>query len=119
MVIEGENATTQIVERLLYACRPLGVRYRKVHLASLTFGILDRRNVPLFVRCGDPGLGLWIELLGRANHPYLYYIDDNFWELQGDSPIAQYYHDPDIRQSLQFVVSHAHQLLPNSEVLPT
>ena len=117
MVIEDETATSQLVERLLYACRPFGVRYSKVLLASLTFGLLDRRTVPLFVRCGDPGLQLWIKLLRRANHPYLYYIDDNFWELQGDSPIAQYYRDPDVRQSLEFAVSHANQVLTNSDVL--
>ena len=117
MVIEGEIATTQLVERLLLGCRPFGVCYRKVSLASLTFGHLDRRTIPLFVRCGDPGLRLWIELLRRANHPYLYYIDDNFWELQDDSPVGQYYRDAGVRQSLEFAVSHANQVLTNSEVL--
>jgi glycosyltransferase involved in cell wall biosynthesis len=117
MVIEGEIATTQLVEQLLLACRPLGIRYRKVYLASLTFGHLDRWTVPLFVRCGDPGLGLWIELLRRAHHPYLYYIDDNFWEIQGDSPLVQYYRDPGVRQSLEFAVCHADRVLTNSQVL--
>jgi len=117
MVIEGEIATTQLVEQILHACRPFGVRYRKVYLDSLTFGHLDRWTVPLFVRCGDPGLRLWIELLRRAHHPYLYYIDDNFWELQDDSPLGQYYRDPSVRQSLEFAVSQANRVLTNSEVL--
>jgi glycosyltransferase involved in cell wall biosynthesis len=117
MVIEGEAATSQLVEQLLRACRPLGIRYTKVHVASLTFSHLDGRTIPLFVRCGDPSLRLWIELLRRAHHPYLYYIDDNFWEIQGDSPLARYYRHPDVRQSLEFVVSHANQVLTNSEVL--
>ena len=56
MVIEGEIATTQLVEQILHACRPFGVRYRKVYLDSLTFGHLDRWTVPLFVRWGSrPG----------------------------------------------------------------
>jgi len=117
MVIEGEAATSQLVERLLRACQPLGVRYTKVHFAALTFSHLDGRAVPLFVRCGDPSLRLWIDLLKRAHHPYLYYIDDNFWELQGDSPLVRYYRDPDVRHSLEFVVAHANQVLTNSEVL--
>jgi glycosyltransferase involved in cell wall biosynthesis len=55
--------------------------------------------------------------LRRAHHPYLYYIDDNFWELQDDSPLGQYYRDPRVRQSLEFAVSQANRVLTNSEVL--
>jgi glycosyltransferase involved in cell wall biosynthesis len=119
LVIEGEIATTQLIEQLLKACGRFGIRYRKVHLASLTFRHLDSETIPLFVRCGDPGLRPWIELLRRARHPYLYYIDDNFWELLDDSAVGQYYRDPDVRQSLEFAVSHADQVLTNSEVLAT
>ncbi len=119
LVIEGEIATTQLIERLLKACRRFGIRYRKIHLASLTLRDLDGGTIPLFIRCGDPGLRPWIELLHRAHHPYLYYIDDNFWELVGDSPLGRYYRDPGVRQSLEFAVSHADQVLTNSEVLAT
>jgi glycosyltransferase involved in cell wall biosynthesis len=117
LVIEGEIATTQLIEQLLRACVRFGIRYRKVHLASLRFRDLDRRTIPFFVRCGDPVLQLWIDLLRRAGHPYLYYIDDNFWELQDVSPLGQYYRDPGVRQSLRFAISHADQVLTNSEVL--
>jgi glycosyltransferase involved in cell wall biosynthesis len=117
MVIEGEIATTQLIEQLLKACGQFGICYRKVHLASLTFRDLHARTIPLFVRCGDPSLQPWIELLLRARHPYLYYLDDNFWELMDESPVGQYYRDPGVRQSLQFAVSHADQVLTNSKVL--
>ncbi len=117
MVIEGEIATTQLLEQLLRACGQFGIRYRKLQLDSLTFGDLDRRTIPLFVRCGDPALQLWIELLRRAGHPYLYYIDDNFWELQDDSAVGQYYRDPAVRETLELAVSHADQVLTNSDVL--
>jgi glycosyltransferase involved in cell wall biosynthesis len=117
LVIEGDGATAQLIERLLLACRPFGIRYRKVLLATLKFGDLDRRTVPLFVRCGDPALRLWVDLLRRARHPYLYYIDDNFWELLDNSPVGRYYRDTAVRQSLEFVISQADQVLTNSEVL--
>lgn len=117
MVIEDEIATTQLIEQVLHACHPLGIRYTKVRLADMTFGHLNSRTIPLFVRCGDPGLNLWIKLLRRARHPYLYYIDDNFWEIQGDSAVAQYYREPAIRHSLEFAVTHAHKVLTNSQVL--
>jgi len=117
LVIEGEIATTQLIEQLLKACGRFGISYRKVHLASLTLCHLDGGTIPLFVRCGDPSLRPWIELLHRAHHPYLYYIDDNFWELLDDTPVGRYYRDPGVRQSLEFAVSHADQVLTNSEVL--
>jgi glycosyltransferase involved in cell wall biosynthesis len=117
LVIEGEIATTQLIERLLKACGRFGISYRKVHLASLTLCHLDGGTIPLFVRCGDPGLHPWLELLQRAHHPYIYYIDDNFWELLDDTPIGRYYRDPGVRQSLEFAVSHADQVLTNSEIL--
>jgi len=117
LVIEGDIATTQLIERLLLACEPLGISYRKVYLASLTFRDLDPRSIPLFVRCGDPELPLWIEFLRRAHHPYLYYIDDNFWELQDETPLGRYYRDPGVRAALESAVSHAAQVLTNSEIL--
>jgi hypothetical protein len=117
LVIEGEIATTQLIERLLQASGQFGIRYRKILLGSLRLQDLERHTVPLIVRCGDPGLRLWIELLGRAGHPYLYYIDDNFWELQDDSPVGRYYRDPAVRESLAVAVSRASQVLTNSGVL--
>jgi hypothetical protein len=117
MVIEGEIATTQLLERVLQAGRRFGVVYRKTLLSSLTIADLNPRTVPLFVRCGDRSLRFWIKLLNRARHPYLYYLDDNFWEIQGDSPVALYYRDSEVQDTLRLAVSQAHQVLTNSEVL--
>jgi len=117
LVLEGEIATTQLIERLLQASGQFGIRYRKIHLASLRLQDFEGHAVPLFVRCGDPVLKVWIDLLRRAGHPYLYYIDDNFWELQDNSPVGRYYRDPAVRESLALVVSEASQVLTNSEVL--
>ena len=97
-----------------------GVRYRKVYLASLTFKDFDRRTIPLFVRCGDPGLRLWIELLRRAHHPYLYYIDDNFWELPGRfTPSLCTTAIPESGNLSRRGVSHANQVYsPTRKFLP-
>ncbi len=117
MVIEGEIATTQLLEQVLRASRRFGIAYRKALLSSLTIADLDPGTVPLFVRCGDRSLRFWIKLLNDARHPYLYYLDDNFWEIQGDSPVALYYRDSEVRDTLRLAVSQAHQVLTNSEVL--
>lgn len=117
MVIEGEIATTHLIERILLACEPYGVCYRKQLLSALTIQDFCPNTIPLFVRCGDPALEHWIDLLHRAKHPYLYYIDDNFWRIQGDSPLALYYQHPIIRHSLEFAVTHANGVLTNSDEL--
>jgi glycosyltransferase involved in cell wall biosynthesis len=117
MVIEGEIATTQLIERVLVACAPFGVRYRKRHLHSLRVQDFHRATIPLFVRCGDPALEIWIALLHRCRHPFVYYIDDNFWRIGGDSELARYYRHPRIRRSLEYAVSHAACILTNSEEL--
>ena len=117
MVIEGEIATTHLIERILLACKPYGIRYRKQLLSALKMQDFHPNTIPLFVRCGDPALEHWVDLLRRAKHPYLYYIDDNFWRIQGDSPLARYYQHPIVRNSLQHAVTHASAVLTNSDEL--
>ena len=117
MVIEGEIATTHLIEHMLSACRSYGVVYRKKFLSELTIADIRKTTIPLFVRSGDPSLRLWIEKLQNANHPYIYYIDDNFWKIEGDSPIAKYYQHPLIRHTLEIAVSSAHRVLTNSDLL--
>jgi len=117
LVIEGEIATTHLIERVLLACEPHGVRYRKQFLFALKTHDFHSNTIPLFVRCGDPALEYWIDLLRRAKHPYMYYIDDNFWRIKGDSPIARYYSHPVIRHSLEFAIANASSVLTNSDEL--
>lgn len=117
MVIEGEIATTHLIERILLACEPYGVRYRKKLLATLKIQDFYPNTIPLFVRCGDPVIEHWVDLLCWAKRPYVYYIDDNFWRIQGDSPLARYYQHPIIRRSLETAVTHASSVLTNSEEL--
>ncbi len=117
MVIEGEIATTQLIEQVLAAGAKFGIHVRKKLLSELTLKDFGKRTVPLFVRCGDPSLELWIKSMRRAGYPYLYYIDDNFWKIEGDSLIARYYQHPLVRRSLELAVSNAHCILTNSEVL--
>lgn len=119
MVIEGEIATTQLLERVLLACEPYGLCYRKQFLHSLRVQDFYSGTIPLFVRCGDPALEFWVDLLDRAKHPFLYYIDDNFWRIEGGSALAQYYRHPRIRRSLEYITSRARCVLTNSEELST
>lgn len=117
MVIEDDIATTQLIERVLVACSVYGVKYRKQYLKTLGAEDFRPGTVPLFVRCGDPSLVAWIRALAGAKHPYLYYIDDNFWRITGNSPLANYYRHPLIRRSLETAISQAAAVLVNSTEL--
>jgi hypothetical protein len=117
LIIEGEIATTQLIERMLSACKEYGIAYRKKLLSQLKIQDFLKNTIPLFVRCGDPSLKPWIELLTQANRPYIYYIDDNFWQIEGNSSLARYYQHPMVRDSLKSAISNAQSLLTHSLVL--
>jgi glycosyltransferase involved in cell wall biosynthesis len=114
MIIEAEFATTHLVELMLKACAPHGVTYRKRLLNQLSKDDFIPGTVPLFVRCGDPSLPGWIRLLADADWPYLYYLDDNFWRIEGDTPLARYYRHPLVRRSLDEAVKCARTVLVHS-----
>lgn len=114
MIIEDDIATTHLVERVLLAGQPDGVIYRKKRLSQLSLDDFDINTIPLFVRCGDPSCRYWIDLLRRARHPYLYYIDDNFWRIPGQSALAMYYQHPYVRRALEDAVNNADRVLTNS-----
>lgn len=117
LVIEGEIATTHLIEHMLSACKPYRIVYRKVFLSALKTSDIRKSTIPLFVRSGDPSLRLWIDRLHSANHPYIYYLDDNFWKIEGNSPIALYYQHPLIRHTLEAAVCGAYRVLTNSDLL--
>jgi hypothetical protein len=117
MVIEGEIATTYLIEQILTACADHGIRYRKQFLDKLRVADIKPNTIPLFIRCADPLLESWVELLTEAQHPYLFYIDDNFWEIKGKSPLARYYQHPLVRHSLEYAVSNADTIITNSKEL--
>ncbi|TPI40620.1 glycosyltransferase family 4 protein [Mesorhizobium sp. B3-1-6] len=119
MVIEAKIATTYLLEQIMGACRLHGVDYEVKFLNELEIGDITPNTIPMFVRCGDPLVLSWAQLLVDANRSYIYYIDDNFWRIRGESPLAVYYRHPLVRKSLQFAVSHAETVIVNSPELAT
>ncbi|MBZ9662162.1 glycosyltransferase family 1 protein [Mesorhizobium sp. ESP-6-4] len=119
MVIEAKIATTYLVEQIMRACGLHGVDYEVKFLNELRIDDVTPNTIPMFVRCGDPLVLSWAQLLVDANRSYIYYIDDNFWRIRGESPLAVYYRHPLIRKALQFAVSHAETVIVNSPELAT
>ncbi len=119
IIIEDDIATTYLIEQVLSACARHGIEYRKRYLSTLKIDDFEPTTIPLFVRCGDPLLEYWIDLLHRAKYPFLYYLDDNFWMITGESPLGIYYRQPAVRRSLEYAISHATLVLTNSSQLAT
>lgn len=117
IIIEAEIATTHLIEQVLRACERDGVRYKVQLLDKLTTADFTPNIIPLFIRCGDPRAHAWARTLVDARYPYLFYIDDNFWRIVGDSPLAEYYRHPAVRQSLEFIASNARTVITNSNQL--
>lgn len=114
VIIEAEIATTHLIERMLKACEPQGVSYKVQFLDRLEISDFTPNVLPLFIRCGDPRAHSWAQHLVDANYPYLFYIDDNFWRIVGNSALAEYYRHPTVRRSLEFIVSNAKAVITNS-----
>lgn len=117
LIVEADIATTQLTEQLLSECSSLSVRYKKVYLTELDEQVLSSNALPLFVRTADPVAISWMQCLRRSNIPYFYYIDDNFWLIEGDTALAKYYQHPIIRRSLKFAVEKANVVITNSVAL--
>ena len=117
LIVEADIATTQLTEQLLSECAKFGVSYRKVYLSALDEDVFSSAALPLFVRTVDPVAVYWMESLKRSNIPYFFYIDDNFWLIGGETPLAKYYRHPIIRRSLKFAVENAHTVITNSAAL--
>ncbi len=114
IIAEGDIATTQLIERIVAACAPHGVGYRKKLLMQVTAGDFSPGTLPLFIRCAAPAARRWTHALTAAKRDYVFYIDDNFWRIVGDSPLAAYYRHRLVRNSLEFTVANAALVITSS-----
>lgn len=117
LIIEGEIATTQLIEQVLAACLQYGISYRKVLLNKLSLDDIRPYAIPLFIRCGDPTMRYWVDILRYIGRPYVYYIDDNFWLIEGQSELARYYNSDEVRKTLDASVRGAAKVLTNTAPL--
>jgi glycosyltransferase involved in cell wall biosynthesis len=117
VVIEAEIATTQLVEQVIGACGPLGISSRTKRISDLRAQDISSRTLPLFIRCADPSSLPWAKALVGQRRPFVYYLDDNFWELDGDTPLTRYYSHPSVRHSLDYFVANASVVLTSSKIL--
>ncbi|MGL4338625.1 MAG: hypothetical protein ACRCST_17190, partial [Turicibacter sp.] len=99
---EAEIATTQLIEVVLGTQL---FNYEK-KLVSAGEGAIanDIDYLPLLIRGADPETVNLARNFVSESKPFVYYIDDNFWEIKGDTPLAKYYQHPIIRDGLKYIV---------------
>lgn len=117
VVIQGQTPTTEIV---LGALRCLEGHYsiKIVSVFQLELKDLYAGEFKLlFLRLCDPSLHPLLKLLNQRHIQYLYYIDDNFWELRGDTPVGHCYQNPQVQRFLTCVVKQAHCVIASTKNL--
>ncbi|MFM0278448.1 glycosyltransferase [Paraburkholderia sediminicola] len=117
LVIEGDIPTNQIIERLLIEA--IGARgcVTKVLLAEFTPDTLVDGGIVILSRTASPASLPMIEWMNAYNVPFVYYVDDNFWELAGDTPLAQFYRSPSVRHTLDRSINDAKTVIVNAPLL--
>lgn len=110
VVYDGRTSTSEIMRGLL-GSEP-DIRW----ILSRDYRTLDTYPLtPIFLRCAEPSLMMEIEILIRLGIPYIYYIDDNFWLLDDDSALGNYYRHPSVRKALTYFVRNASLVISNTE----
>lgn len=74
-------------------------------------------SICVFCRNCLPGYGDFSRFLKSQNIPYIYYIDDNLWELKGNSPLEEYHSHPLVIESLNSFVKNASLVVASTKRL--
>lgn len=117
MVIEGDIATTQLLEEIFSSDFFSEYDLKVVHVSSLKLADFSNGVIPVFVRCASRHSYLWVKKLVKAKVNFLYYLDDNFWRLDSDSEVGAYYKSSQVVRNLNGTIKHAHLTVVNSSSL--
>ena len=83
MVIEGDIPTNQIIGRLIEEALGANGTLDKVLVGDLTPDMVMDGGAVVLSRISSPSAIPMINWMNRNRVPFLYYIDDNFWEFEG------------------------------------
>lgn len=117
LIVEGDIPTNQIISRVMTeALDGIGTIEQCLITEFSPEEVLDGALV-VMSRVSSPAALPMVEWMRDREIPYLYYIDDNFWELKGDTPLAQYYRCAPVRETLRMAITHSKGVIVNSALL--
>ncbi|CAB3732774.1 hypothetical protein LMG22037_05738 [Paraburkholderia phenoliruptrix] len=114
LVIEGDIPTNQIIERLLVEAVGTVGTVEKLLLSEFTPSTLFDGGLVIMSRTASPASLPMIEWMKAHNVPFAYYVDDNFWELEGDTPLVQFYKSAPVQHTLDLTVRDAKTVIVNA-----
>lgn len=117
LIVEGDIPTNQIISRLMREALGPDGSVETVMLGDFVPSSALDTDVIIYSRTGSPSAVPMIDWLTMHRIPYLYYIDDNFWEMRGDSPVALYYQCAPVRWALRRVIRNSERVIVNSPLL--
>lgn len=117
VIIPNVMPTTEIALRTIKHIFPADnlkvVTQNNIHLEEVLSGTYKL----LFMRLHEPFLQPLLKLLIQHQIPYLYYIDDNFWEIPGTTPIAKCYNNEIAKNTYNQFVKNAFYVITPAEYL--
>lgn len=114
--VEG-TGTTDWILRNFFESQPLSYQVNTIIMTDgqAWGGLCDGLNI--FVRAGSPvyrSLPIYLEQIGIE---YIYYIDDNFWEIEGNSLLANHYRNALVHSTMERFIRGAVIVITSSHYL--
>jgi glycosyltransferase involved in cell wall biosynthesis len=117
VVIHDHIPTTRIIERTLRQLEPDFV-IKVVTLRELSIKEFFSGDYKLLlIRQCEPYLKPLLSWIHANNTQYCYFLDDNFWEIKGNTPLARCYQNKELIKNLNDFVSTAKVVMTASKYL--
>ncbi|MFX1762838.1 glycosyltransferase [Paraburkholderia sp. A1RI-2L] len=113
-VVEGDIPTNQIIQRLITEALGESGQITRLLLPQFTPEALDEGGLVILSRTASPASLPMLDWMRMHGVPFVYYIDDNFWELTGETPIAQFYQSAPVRTTLDRSIEEARHVIVNA-----
>ncbi|MCA8452141.1 glycosyltransferase [Burkholderia vietnamiensis] len=113
-IVEGDIPTNQIIERLIVEALGERGQVTKLLLPQFTPEAVEEGGLVILSRTASPASLPMLDWMRMRGMPFVYYIDDNFWELKGDTPIAQFYQSEPVRRTLDRSIREARHVVVNA-----
>jgi glycosyltransferase involved in cell wall biosynthesis len=118
MIAEHRTATVSLLEQLLahlQSTTSLRTRTRLLHELRATH--LTSETYPFIVRSCNPSAHRLAKTLRRHGVAYGFYLDDNFWLLDPETPLGRHYAARGTRRRLDAIVRHASPVITATALL--
>lgn len=118
LISESRISTVRHVEQLgRHISKTSGVGFRSVTIADLRPSDFAPEWVPLIVRGDSHAFYILAVALNRARIPYIYFLDDNFWELDPSTELGAYYRSNVTVLRLERIIGGAETVLVSTHAL--